>query len=143
MDLLEGKPESYSPFRPGMTATVDIITKRKEKVIAVPISAVVMKSDTLGSNKIEVKPEDGNNESSVVQKTDKKLECVFVKDGDKAKIRIIKTGIQDDSNIEVIQGLKKGDVVIVGPYTTVTKDLNSGDLVFIKTEEEKTKEKKK
>ncbi|HBI01365.1 MAG TPA: efflux RND transporter periplasmic adaptor subunit [Flavobacterium sp.] len=143
MDLLEGKPDSYSPFRPGMTATVDIITKRKEKVIAVPISAVVMKSDTLSSNKVEVKPEEGDNTEAVVQKTDKKLECVFVKDGDKARIRIIKTGIQDDSNIEVIQGLKKGDVVIVGPYTTVTKDLNSGDLVFIKTEEEKTKEKKK
>jgi HlyD family secretion protein len=143
MDLLEGKPDSYSPFRPGMTATVDIITKRKEKVIAVPISAVVMKSDTLSSNKVEVKPEEGNNTEAVVQKTDKKLECVFVKDGDKAKIRIIKTGIQDDSNIEVIQGLKKGDVVIVGPYTTVTKDLNSGDLVFVKTEEEKSKEKKK
>jgi HlyD family secretion protein len=143
MDLLEGKPDSYSPFRPGMTATVDIITKRKDRVIAVPISAVVMKSDTLSSNKVEVKPEDGNNNDAVVQKTDKKLECVFVKDGDKAKIRIIKTGIQDDSNIEVIQGLKKGDVVIVGPYTTVTKDLNSGDLVFVKTEEEKSKEKKK
>lgn len=143
MDLLEGKPESYSPFRPGMTATVDIITKRKEKVIAVPISAVVMKSDTLGSNKVEVKPEDGKNESAIVQKLDKKLECVFVKDGDKARIRIIKTGIQDDSNIEVIQGLKKGDVVIVGPYTTVTKDLNSGDLVYVKSEEDKAKEKKK
>lgn len=143
MDLVEGKPESYSPFRPGMTATVDIITKRKEKVIAVPISAVVMKSDTLSSNKVEVKSEEGDNAEAVVQKTDKKLECVFVKVGDKAKIRIIKTGIQDDSNIEVIQGLKKGDVVIVGPYTTVTKDLNSGDLVFIKTEEEKAKEIKK
>jgi HlyD family secretion protein len=143
MDLVEGKPESYSPFRPGMTATVDIITKRKEKVIAVPISAVVMKSDTLSSNKVEVKSEEGDNAEAVVQKTDKKLECVFVKVGDKAKIRIIKTGIQDDSNIEVIQGLKKGDVVIVGPYTTVTKDLNSGDFVFIKTEEEKAKEIKK
>ncbi|RAR48175.1 efflux RND transporter periplasmic adaptor subunit [Flavobacterium lacus] len=144
MDLLEGKPESYSPFRPGMTATVDIITKRKEKVVAIPISAVVMKSDTLGSNKVEVKPEEGNdNTEAIVQKTDKKLECVFIKVGDKAKIRIIKTGIQDDSNIEVLQGLKKGDVVIVGPYTTVTKDLNSGDLVFIKSEEEKNKEKKK
>jgi len=144
MDLLEGKPESYSPFRPGMTATVDIITKRKEKVVAIPISAVVMKSDTLGSNKVEVKPEEGNdNTEAIVQKKDKKLECVFIKVGDKAKIRIIKTGIQDDSNIEVLQGLKKGDVVIVGPYTTVTKDLNSGDLVFIKSEEEKNKEKKK
>ena len=139
MDLLKGKPESYSPFRPGMTATVDIITKRKEKVVAVPISAVVMKSDTLGPNKAQLKQEDGNSSEVVIQKTDKKLECVFVKEGDKARIRIIKTGIQDDTNIEVMQGLKKGDVVIIGPYTTVTKDLNSGDLIFVKSEEEKAK----
>jgi HlyD family secretion protein len=43
----------------------------------------------------------------------------------------------------VIEGLKKGDVVIIGPYTTVTKDINSGDTVFVKTEEEKAKEKEK
>lgn len=146
LDLLEGKPENYSPFRPGMTATVDIITKRKERVVAVPISAVVMKSDTLGSGKRDFKPEkEGGKEAAetVVQKTDKKLECVFVKEGDKAKIRVIKTGIQDDSNIEVLQGLKKGDVVIVGPYTTVTKDLNSGDQIFVRSEQEKAKEIKK
>jgi HlyD family secretion protein len=46
-----------------------------------------------------------------------------VKVGDKAKIRVIKTGIQDDTNIEVKTGLKKGDVV-TGPYTTVSKELN-------------------
>jgi HlyD family secretion protein len=68
-----------------------------------------------------------DKESKVAPKSDKKLECVFVKVGDKAKIRIIKTGIQDDTNIEVLSGLKKGDVVIVGPYTTVTKELNSGE----------------
>jgi HlyD family secretion protein len=62
-----------------------------------------------------------------------------VKVGDKAKIRIIKTGIQDDTNIEVVSGLKKGDVVITGPYTTVSKDLNSGDKVFVQTEGDKKK----
>ena len=127
MDLLEGKPASYSPFRPGMTATVDIITKRKEKVIGVPISAVVVKSDTTATKIYEVKDE--GEDKKVASKSDKKLECVFVKVGNKAKIRIVKTGIQDDTNIEIISGLKKGDVVIVGPYTTVTKDLNSGDKV--------------
>ena len=50
-DLLEGKPDNYSPFRPGMTATVDIITERKEKIIAVPISAVVIKDDTTSVKK--------------------------------------------------------------------------------------------
>ena len=129
-DLLVGKPLSYSPFRPGMTATVDIITERKEKVVGVPISSVVVKSDTAAVKKFEI--EDPSSEGNIVkQKNDKKLECVFVKVGNKAKIRIIKTGIQDDTNIEVTQGLKPGDVVIVGPYNTVTKDLNSGDKVKI------------
>ena len=57
-----------------------------------------------------------------------------MKVGDKAKIKIIKTGIQDDTNIEVISGLSRGDVVITGPYTTVTKDLNSGDKVKAKVD---------
>jgi HlyD family secretion protein len=127
LDLLEGKPDTYSPFRPGMTATVDIITKRKEKVIGVPISSIVMKSDTTSTKKYGV--EEKEDENKVKAKSDKKFECVFVKVGDKAKIRIVKTGIQDDSNIEVVSGLKKGDVVIVGPYNTVSKDLSSGDKV--------------
>lgn len=142
-DLMEGKPETYSPFRPGMTATVDIITKRKEKVFGIPISAVVMKSDTLSTNKVEVKPGETKEGEEPVKKLDKKLECVFVKVGNKAKIRIIKTGIQDDTNIEVIQGLKKGEEIIVGPYVTVTKELNSGDAVQTKSAEEKEKPKEK
>jgi len=138
-DLLEGKPVTYSPFRPGMTATVDIITKRKESVIGVPISSVVVKSDTAATKKYEIKDEP--DDKKVVAKNDKKFECVFVKEGNKAKIRIVKTGIQDDTNIEIISGLKKGDVVITGPYTTVSKDLNSGDKVKSKKDTD-PKEKK-
>jgi len=134
-DLLEGKPETYSPFRPGMTATVDIVTKTRANVLAVPISSVVVKSDTTAVKGFKMEDEE---EEKKTPKNDKKLECVFVKVGNKAKIRIIKTGIQDDTNIEVITGLKKGDVVITGPYTTVSKDLNSGDKVTLdKTEEKK------
>lgn len=133
-DLLEGKPSTYSPFRPGMTATVDIITNTKSNILTVPISSVVVKSDTAAVK--EIKVEDPNDEKSK-PKSDKKFECVFVKVGNKAKIRIIKTGIQDDTNIEVLSGLKKGDVVITGPYTTVSKELNSGDKVSLKTENAK------
>ncbi len=128
-DLVVGKPASYSPFRPGMTATVDIITKRKEKVIGVPISAVVIKTDTTPVKKIVV--EDEAADQTIKSKSDKKMECVFVKKGSKAVIKVIKTGIQDDTNIEVIQGLAKGDEIIVGPYTTVSKDLNSGDKISV------------
>ncbi len=134
-DLLEGKPKTYSPFRPGMTATVDIKTKTRANVLVVPISAVVVKSDTTATKVIKV--EDKSNQDKKAPKSDKKLECIFVKVGDKAKIRIIKTGIQDDTNIEVMSGLKKGDIVITGPYTTVSKDLNSGDKVTTEKMEEK------
>lgn len=134
MDLIEGKPDTYSPFRPGMTATVDIITKRKEKVIGVPISAVVVKADTSATKKFEVIDE---NKDKIKSKSDKKFECVFVKVGGKAKIRIVKTGIQDDTNIEILSGLKKGDEIITGPYVTVSKELNSGDKVKVSSTKDK------
>ncbi len=120
-DLLEGKPEYFSPFRPGMTATVDIITNKKEMAIGVPISAVVIKTDTTGKKRSRVR----TTESASAEK----FECVFVNNGGEAKLRVIETGIQDDTNIEVISGLEAGDVVITGPYTTVTKSLKTGDKV--------------
>jgi HlyD family secretion protein len=134
-DLVLGKPSAYSPFRPGMTATVDISTKTKKNVLSVPISAVVIKADTTAVK--EVKTSKDLDEKNAAPKSDKKFECVFVKVGDKAKIRVIKTGIQDDANIEVKIGLKKGDVVITGPYTTVAKELNSGDMVYEKADRPK------
>lgn len=132
-DLLTGKPATYSPFRPGMTATVDIITQTRRNVVAVPISAVVVKSDTTATK--GYKMEDSENGNSA-PKSDKKMECVFVKAGNKAKIRIIKTGIQDDTNIEVVSGLKKGETIITGPYNTVSKELNSGDKVTTEKKKE-------
>lgn len=133
-DLLVGKPENYSPFRPGMTATVDIETKRKENILAVPISAVVMKTDAdiSGAKKDVMEELEKEEKEKTKGSTEKKFECVFVKVGDKAELRKIKSGIQDDTNIEIVEGLKKGDAIITGPYTTVTKDLKPGDKVVIK-----------
>ena len=120
-DLTENKPENFSPFRPGMTATVDIITDKKEKIIGVPISSIVIKTDTTSNKKKRVKEKKTANTE--------KFECVFIKDGEEAKLRVIKTGIQDDTNIEIISGLNVDDEVITGPYNTVTKSLKSGDKV--------------
>jgi HlyD family secretion protein len=131
-DLIEGKPENYSPFRPGMTATVDIITSKKEDVIGVPISAIVIKTDTTGAKKRDLQ--------ETTSATAEKYECVFVKEGDEAKLRVVTTGIQDDSNIEITSGLKEDDIVITGPYNTVTKLLNSGDEVTGMTPKEEIKE---
>lgn len=145
-DLTKGKPADYSPFRPGMTATVDIITKRRENVVAVPISSVVMRTDTTASRKsyMEADPNAAPEaEAAAPTKSEKRYECVFVKVGDKVKLKIIETGIQDDTYIEVISGLNKGEEIVTGPYTTVTKDLNPNDKVFVKSKEEQEKDKEK
>ena len=133
-DMTEGKPSNYSPFRPGMTATVDIITERKENVIAVPISAVVIKTDTTATKKDVIKQLEEQEKEQKGELKDERFECVFVKEGDKAVLRPITTGIQDDTNIEVVSGLKKGEEVITGPYNVVTKELSPNDKVRVKAE---------
>ncbi|UJH90878.1 efflux RND transporter periplasmic adaptor subunit [Antarcticibacterium sp. 1MA-6-2] len=119
-DLLEGKPENYSPFRPGMTATVDIITRRKVDVLGVPISAIVIKNDTTSKGG-----------AAAATPGSQKFETVFVKDGNHAKLRVVKTGIQDDRNIEIVSGLEEGETVIIGPYNLVTRTLKDGDEVTV------------
>ncbi|MFP5437130.1 MAG: efflux RND transporter periplasmic adaptor subunit [Bacteroidia bacterium] len=128
-DMMEGKPANFSPFRPGMTATVDIITEKKTDIVAVPISAVVIKTDTTSAKKDAVKELEEKEQEKETGKLKERFECVFVMNNGKAELRVIKTGIQDDTNIEVLTGLKSGDVVITGPYNTVAKDLNPGDKV--------------
>ncbi len=110
-DLVEGKPATYSPFRPGMTATVDIISSEKSGILAVPIGAIIMHQE---------------------EGADTRKEAVFVKNGDVAEIKYVQTGIQDDKNIEIISGLKSGDEVITGPYSTVSKTLKPGTKVTVK-----------
>ncbi len=132
-DLLEGRDENYSPFRPGMTATVDVITNMREKVVGVPISAIVIKTDTSSTRKKKVK-------DAVTSYNQEQFECIFIKDGDKAKLRVVKTGIQDNSNIEILEGLNGNEEIITGPYNTVSKILKNGDDVELKSENTKDKE---
>ncbi|WP_194851724.1 efflux RND transporter periplasmic adaptor subunit [Nonlabens antarcticus] len=128
-DLTEGKPNNYSPFKPGMTATVDIITKQSKGAIAVPISAIVVKNDTTSSTT-----------KKTSSPTAEKFECVFVEKNGKAKLKVVKTGIQDDKNIVITSGLEPGEMVITGPYRTVTDVLKSGKAVNSKKVKVETEE---
>ncbi|MCH9660087.1 MAG: efflux RND transporter periplasmic adaptor subunit [Bacteroidetes bacterium] len=133
-DLTKGKPEYFSPFRPGMTATVDVITEKRENIIGVPISAIVVKvpSDTISRRE--------KREAKITSVEEEKFEGVFVNKNGKAVLKVVKTGIQDDSNIEVIEGLTEADLVITGPYTTVTKKLKPGEEVIEKEDKGGDKE---
>lgn len=133
-------PESYadmdlrgmdSPFRPGMTATVDIRTEVAEDILAVPIASVSTRTDTASSSRFSKNEDDDGGE-----KID--YEVVFVKDGSKAKLKVVKTGIQDDENIQILKGLEVGEEIIVGPYSAVSKKLMNG--VDIKTSEKEESE---
>ena len=134
-DLLDEKNPSYSPFRPGMSATVDIQTKAAKKIIMVPIQSVTTRMDTLETEKTKEpkKEKDGELEVKNLKEEkidkDKKIkpeECIFVfKDGI-AKMVKVKTGIQDANNIEIISGLKEGEEIITGPYVAVSRFLKDG-----------------
>jgi len=136
-DMTKGKPANYSPFRPGMTATVDIITENKSGILTVPISAVVVRTDTTGVKKDVLKELEQKEKEKETGVAEEKFECVFIKVGDKAVLRRVTTGIQDDTNIEIIKGIKKGDEVIIGPYNLVSKELNPGDKVKTKPNDSK------
>ncbi|MFT4781931.1 MAG: HlyD family secretion protein [Psychroserpens sp.] len=126
-DLVEGKPETYSPFRPGMTATVDIITNKSNNSIAVPISSIVIKTESQMTKSEKDRRVLG---SEVMQTEDEeKYECVFVNDNGVAKLEKVKTGIQDDTNIEIVSGLSEGAEIITGPYNIVSKTLKPGDKI--------------
>jgi len=63
------------------------------------------------------------------------VECVFIKNLDVTKLRVVKTGIQDDANIEISSGLQEWEEVIVGPYNLVTKTLKNRDKVEVKKDD--------
>jgi HlyD family secretion protein len=138
-DLIVGK-RSY-PLKPGMTASVEIITNRKMGVLSVPLATVTTRDPTMKPEGDKKEGDDNNNqEPEKVIKKDKIKEVVFVMDKDsKAKLREVKTGISDFENIEILSGLKEGETIISGPYITVSKKLKEGELVTKKKVEEKKK----
>lgn len=126
------------PFRPGMSATVDIQTTTANNVITVPIQSVTTRSDSTDvKNKKDTEEEEENEEIEVVDEKAEKLkskeekapepeECVFVYIDGKVKQVKVKTGIQDNNYIEIKSGLKEGDEVVSGPYGAISKILKDG-----------------
>lgn len=147
-DLVDRKTRKVYPFKPGMTATVDIITEKKTGVLSVPIAAVTTRGAndaTTTEKKDGDKNEAESTQESKTTKKDKPKEVVFVHDKDKVKMREVKTGITDTSagTIEVISGLKEGEEIVSGPFVAVSKKLKDGDVVTKKVEKKEDKEKKK
>jgi HlyD family secretion protein len=119
-------PESYqklveagdkNPFRPGMSATVDIRTQSKADVLTVPIQSVTTRTDT---TKIEGTPADKDIRT-----------IVFVSDGKYALARDVKTGIQDNSYIEILSGVEADEQVVSAPFSAISKKLSDSTLIEV------------
>jgi HlyD family secretion protein len=132
-DLIKGKL-SY-PLKPGMTASVEILTNRKENIATVPLSAVTTREIGAEAKEGMKKEDDGTNATNsndaleAKKRKENTKEVVFVMDKGKAKMIQVKTGISDFENIEIVSGLNDGQEIIAGPYATVAKKLKEGDLV--------------
>ena len=137
-DLIDPKKPKSFPFRPGMSASGDIQTNTHPNVLSVPINAVTTREKKADSTKaVAKKPSDDNsdNAKSTVS-ADGLDEVVFILKADKTvKKAVVKTSIQDINNIEVVDGLKEGDEIITGPYSTVSKLLNDGTKVQVVAKE--------
>jgi HlyD family secretion protein len=136
------KENAKFPFRPGMTASADIQTKSKVNVISVPLNAVTTR-DKEGQGKETKVSSNATTTNEEPAKPDEEMsEVVFVLQKDnKVKMIKVKTDIQDLNYIQV-EGVKVGDVVITGPYSTVSKLLKDGELVKPVTKEKLFEEKK-
>lgn len=146
-------PESYKdlvsdgrryPFRPGMSASVDIYTHLAENALSVPIVSVTAQEDESQKKMKKLEAEDGprKEEKKEAIGVDAVKEIVFVVTGDTVAVREVKTGIQDNNHIEILSGLQEGETVVTGPYSAIARKLKSGTAIVI-TDKEKLLGKKK
>lgn len=128
-----GDKQKY-PFRPGMSASVDIYTNEVNDMLSVPIQSVTVRE----------KEEEEEDEGTKKKKEEEEIEeVVFIKSADTVRMVNVVTGIQDDEYIQVLSGVELGDEVVTGPYSAVSKKLKEGKNVRIKEEKDKDKDKDK
>lgn len=136
------------PFRPGMTASVDVLTNRKENVLSVPLAAVTTRNpDAKEISKTQDgggQPNSNNNRAEDANKKtpEKKNDkvVIFVNENGKAKMIEVKTGISDYDNIEIISGVTEAQEVVTGPFLAVSKRLKDGDAIKQMKKKEEKKE---
>ncbi len=131
-DLIQPDNPIPSPFRPGMSATVDIETETRVEILTVPIQAVTTRADTTGRSRSlrETSSDNGaDDENRDTREKEELEEYVFIYDNGIARLKKVTTGIQNNMYIQVLSGISEGDEVITAPYRAVSKTLKNGDQV--------------
>jgi HlyD family secretion protein len=136
---MEGKELNYSPFKPGMSATVDIVTAKSDRALSIPIKAVAARDDTTSASLLDKISSD----EITASETAEPFTVVFVLDAANgtSAIRVVETGIQDDKFIEIKKGVAEGEEIITGPYEVVAQSLKPGDKVKKKSAHDENNDK--
>ncbi|MFH0761972.1 MAG: efflux RND transporter periplasmic adaptor subunit [Bacteroidota bacterium] len=142
--IKSGKAGQY-PFRPGMTATVEIHTETHYNVLSVPIQAVTTRTDTTKAIAIKdpTQPGQDDEETATAIPREELMEVVFTVDQQTVSLRKVKTGIQDKNYIEILSGPEENESVIIAPYNAISKKLEDGIQVEVVAKEDLFKETKK
>lgn len=112
-------------LRPGMTASADIVTEVRENALGVPIQSVAVRTpDQLGV-KAGTDGEAADGPSFTPDK-DGFVQVVFVVSDGVAHAKQVKTGIQSDTHIELLEGVGAGEQVVTGSYRAISRDLKDG-----------------
>ena len=135
-----GLTDQSMPFRPGMSATVDINTNTERDVISIPIQAVTTREKKTEEEKSGKEKMTDKQKSAAEKEID---EVVFVLEADTARMIKVKTGIQDNEYIQILEGLEADQEVVTGPYSTVARKLENGLKIERKSENDKGKDKSK
>ena len=127
--LIKENSSNPSPFRPGLSATVDIQTERYTS-ISVPLQSVTTREEKKATKATDkTAPSANTKEEEDKKSAEPSKEYVFVLKGGKVKQVLVTTGIQDDTYIQILTGLKGGEEVVSGPFTAISKTLKDGMLV--------------
>jgi len=123
-------------LRPGMTASSDIITETREDALCVPIQCVTVRTpEQLKKKKPEaggVAIADSSSEENYVPDKDGFVEVVFIVEDGIAKAKQVKTGIQSETHIEIIEGLSEGEEIVTGSYRAISQTLQNQSQVEVK-----------
>ena len=114
------------PLRPGMSASVEVLTEVVEDAVAVPIAAVTAR---------EVDEDDDRPRAELSADDLEEVVWLVPSGADTVARRRVRTGVQDREAIQITEGLAAGDRVVVGPYGAVSRKLESGDKVYEEEED--------
>lgn len=128
--------DEQAALRPGMSCSAEIETETRYHVLAVPLQSVTTRDEKRLNTANPQQEGDDQSELAVTlekKKIEKKKpqEVVFVLEGGLARKKIVKTGISDDTYIEIIEGLKEGQEIVKGNYRAVSRDLDDSVKVRI------------